>query len=82
MTRITEPDLILPALYIINRIPGITTSDLIQELREIFSPTGEDAVILQGRNDDKFSQIVRNLVSHHTLDQRYDFSVLEVPEEE
>lgn len=80
MARISEPNLILPALYIINRIPGITTSDLLQELREIFNPTGEDAEILQGRNDDKFSQIVRNLVSHHTLDQRYHFTMLEVIE--
>ena len=31
---------------------------------------------MQGRNDDKFSQIVRNLVSHHTLDQRLGYTVL------
>jgi len=76
MTRITESDLILPALYVIQRQPGITTGELIKELRAIFNPTGEDAEILQGRNDDKFSQIVRNLVSHHTLDQRLSYTVL------
>jgi len=76
MTRITEPDLILPALYAIHKQPGITTGELIVELRSIFNPTGEDAEILQGRNDDKFSQIVRNLVSHHTLDQRLQYTVL------
>lgn len=76
MTRITEPDLILPALYVIHKQPGITTGELIKELREIFNPIGEDAEILRGRNDDKFSQIVRNLVSHHTLDQRLGFTVL------
>src|SRR5688572_16362568 len=76
MTRITEPDLILPALYVIQRQPGITTGELIQELRAIFKPTGEDAEILHGRNDDKFSQIVRNLVSHHTLDQRLGYTIL------
>jgi hypothetical protein len=48
MSRITEPDLILPALYIIQKQPGITTGELIKELRAIFNPTGEDAEILQG----------------------------------
>ena len=76
MARITEPDLILPALYVIDRYPGITTGELIVELRSIFNPIGEDAEILSSRNDDKFSQIVRNLVSHHTLDQRLQYTVL------
>ncbi len=77
MTRITEPDLILPALYIIQKQPGITTGELIGELRAIFNPIGDDAEILQGRSDDKFSQIVRNLVSHHTLDQRLGYTILD-----
>lgn len=76
MARITEPDLILPALYVIQKQPGITTGDLIKELRAIFNPTGEDAEILRGRNDDKFSQIVRNLVSHHTLDNKIGYTLL------
>ena len=61
MARITEPDLILPALYAIHKQPGITTGELIVELRSIFNPTGEDADILQGRNDDKFSRLFETL---------------------
>jgi hypothetical protein len=80
MARISEPDLVLPALYIINQQPGITTAKLIDELREIFNPAGEDAEILRGRSDDKFSQIVRNLVSHHTLDQRLGYTILSISE--
>jgi predicted HNH restriction endonuclease len=76
MIRISERDLILPALYVIQNQPGITTAELINELRNIFNPVGEDAEILHGRNDDKFSQIVRNLVSHHTLDQRLGYTIL------
>ena len=76
MARISEPELVLPALYIIQKQPGITTAELINELRNIFNPIGEDAEILHGRNDDKFSQIVRNLVSHHTLDQRLGYTIL------
>lgn len=41
--RISERALVLPALAIIERKPGILTSSLITELMEIFSPQGEDA---------------------------------------
>jgi len=70
MTEYSERDLILPALDIINRKPGIATSDLIVELEDVLAPDGEDLIILAGRSDTKFSQKVRNLVSHHTIDQR------------
>lgn len=76
MSRIREPALILPALYVVQEQPGITTADLIGELRALLNPTGEDTEILHGRSDDKFSQIVRNLVSHHTLDQRLGYTIL------
>ncbi len=62
--RIQEKSLILPALYVISKKGSATTSDLIKELTIIFNPTGEDAEILSGRHDTKFSQKVRNLVSH------------------
>lgn len=62
--RIKENMLILPALYVIKVCGTATTSDLIGALTKLFQPTGEDAEILEGRNDTKFSQIVRNLVSH------------------
>lgn len=65
--RISERDLVLPALYVISENPGISTSTLIQQLAEILKPTGEDAEILSGRSDTKFSQMVRNLVSHETF---------------
>lgn len=62
--RIEEKELILPALYIIKRRGSATTSDLIEDLTIFFNPTGEDAELLSGRSDTKFSQKVRNLVSH------------------
>ena len=64
--RISEKALILPTLYLTKKYNGITTSDLIKELTKLFNPTGEDAEILAGRNDTKFSQKVRNLVSHRS----------------
>jgi predicted HNH restriction endonuclease len=69
--RIAERELILPSLLILSNSESgtITTSDLIDKLRELLRPSGEDLQILAGRNDDKFSQKVRNLVSHSTLER-------------
>src|SRR5437762_2242528 len=66
---ISEPDLILPALYCINNEGEISTTLLSQQLRLLLNPQGEDREILSGRNDDKFSQKVRNLRSHETLEK-------------
>lgn len=65
--RISEPDLVLPALLVISSNPGIATGNLREELEKIFRPSGEDAEILANRSDSKFTQMVRNLVSHETL---------------
>jgi hypothetical protein len=64
--RIRERDVRVPALRAMAaRSNGyIATSDLIDELAAQFRPQGEDAAILDNRNDTKFSQIVRNLKSH------------------
>ena len=69
MTNYSERDMILPALDIIDRNPGMSTSDLIIELEEVLEPSEDDLEILADRSDSKFSQKVRNLVSHHTIDQ-------------
>ncbi|EJN08387.1 hypothetical protein PMI42_07262 [Bradyrhizobium sp. YR681] len=64
--RIREKHVRIPALRAAAARKGgyISTSDLIRHLEDEFAPTGEDAEILDGRNDTKFSQIVRNLKSH------------------
>lgn len=68
--RIKETELILPSLYLMKLNGGsITTSELIPKLRIIMKPTGEDLKILDGRNDDKFSQKVRNLKAHNTFER-------------
>ena len=56
--RITETKLILPSLYL-----------LIKKLRIIMNPTGENIAMLKGRNNDKFSQKVRNLKAHNTFEK-------------
>ena len=63
--RIKENDLKLPALYVIYLNNAPTTTQIKNILIEVFHPTGEDAEILAGRTDMKFSQIVRNLLGSH-----------------
>ena len=69
--RIPESELILPTLFILTLQPNntISISSLIIALTKILNPSGEDAEILDDRRDTKFSQKVRNLVSHNTLEK-------------
>ena len=71
MSNFTESELIPVALKIIlDKSNGIATKDLIIELRNLMNPSGEDLEILSNRNDDKFSQKVRNIKSHKTLENK------------
>lgn len=64
--RISERDVLGPALDFLNDSPDgfMQTSDLIKALEDHFAPQGDDAEILENRADTRFSQIVRNIVSH------------------
>lgn len=64
--RIQERDLWISALNAASRKKNgeIETGDLIEELEDHFQPNGQDNEILDGRNDTKFTQKVRNLISH------------------
>lgn len=69
--RITEAELVLPTLYLMEQNGGsITTSELIPKLTELMKPQGTDAELLPNRGDTYFSQKVRNLKSHDTLEKR------------
>ena len=71
MSNFTESELIPATLKIIlNNVNGIATKDLIIELRNLMNPSGEDLEMLSNRNDDKFSQKVRNIKSHKTLENK------------
>ena len=71
MSRVTESELVLPALFLMSmqKDGKISTSKLIKELEKLIKPIGQDAEILAGRNDTYFSQIVRNLKSHNTFEK-------------
>ena len=62
MTNFSEIEIIPFALSIIKNHPGgIDTKNLIFNLRNLMKPKDEDLEILTNRNDDKFSQKVRNI---------------------
>ena len=64
--RISENELTIPALELLKQAPDqtLTTSEMQQALDQRLKPQGEDSEILDGRHDSKFSQKVRNLISH------------------
>ena len=71
MPRISENDLIIPTLQLLNVAPNntLTTSELIVRLQQVMNPSADDLAILANRNDSRFSQIVRNLKSHNTFNE-------------
>ncbi len=71
--RIKERDLIEPVLQLIadhrDKFGGLDITSIDKLLRHKLSLSEEDKTILKGRKDDRFSQVVRNLVSHRTLEK-------------
>jgi len=72
MRQYSEPELVIPALKFMRDNPsGVTTTQLINHLIAVFHPSGHDMQIIVGRNDTYFSQKVRNLKSHNTLERKH-----------
>lgn len=63
---LTERQLVIPAMIAMHGSPNfeITTTDLIAHIRNQFALDTQDLSSLVHRNDEKFTQIVRNLKSH------------------
>ena len=68
--KVTDYNLIAPALSVINFEESniITTSKLINNLKINSIIPEDEKKILKNRSDDKFSQKIRNLISHKVLD--------------
>lgn len=67
----SESELLIPALKILKeKNRPVTTSELIEILASRLKPTGKDTELLTGRHDTHFSQKVRNLKSHDTLERK------------
>jgi hypothetical protein len=66
---LSENQLVVPALLAMLNTPNgsILTSDLIDQISLQFTLDGQDLSPLLNRNDEKYTQIVRNLKSHKTF---------------
>ena len=66
---LSENQLVVPALLAMLNSPNgsILTSDLIDHISGQFALDNQDLSPLLNRNDEKYTQIVRNLKSHKTF---------------
>lgn len=72
MTIFNEKEILIASINQLLKLEsntGISISELTNALRISLMPTGEDLITLKGRKDDKFSQKVRNLVSHKRFEE-------------
>lgn len=69
MSKYTEREILSEAIIAIDEYGRLSTTQLISVLREKMKPNGHDTDIIKGRADDYFSQKVRNLKSHNTLEK-------------
>jgi hypothetical protein len=69
--KVTDYNLIAPALSVINleKNNTISTSKLIDNLKKNSIISETEKIILKNRSDDKFSQKIRNLISHKVLEK-------------
>lgn len=61
-------------MFVIKQHKSATTPVLFTELNTLLRPTGEDAEILAGRKDTKFSQKLRKLVSHREANEMKEYT--------
>ena len=78
--KVTDYNLIAPAIKIINsqNKNTITTSKLINDLKLMSIIPEDEKSILKNRSDDKFSQKIRNLISHKVL-ENYNLAKSSIP---
>ena len=71
LEKVTDYNLIIPALSTINLEKNniISTSKLINNLKNFSKIPDTEKEILKNRSDDKFSQKIRNLISHKVLEK-------------
>lgn len=70
MSKYTESDFVYPAIIALGNNSGeLSTTELISILTKMLQPDGKDIEILSGRSDTYFSQKVRNLKAHKTLEK-------------
>lgn len=64
MSNYSEKEILAVAIKILEETGEMTTTELKEALMDEMTPSGNDLVINLNRNDTKFEQKVRNMISH------------------
>lgn len=73
MSFYTEAEIMEEAIKVIEEYGELNTTELKEILNEIMKPNGDDLIINKNRNDTKFDQKVRNMISHRDTNDLYKY---------
>lgn len=73
MSFYTEQEIMEVAIKVIEEYGELNTTELKEILNDIMQPNGEDLRINKNRNDTKFDQKVRNMISHRESNDLYKY---------
>ncbi|MCB2312328.1 DUF3883 domain-containing protein [Clostridium tagluense] len=73
MSFYTETEIMEVAIKVIEEYGELNTTELKEILNDIMEPNGEDLIINKNRNDSKFDQKVRNMISHRDTNDLYKY---------
>ncbi len=67
---ISEAELVVPTLQELAKLPDrwLPINELVDRLIVVMKPTVENIEVVESRNENRFSQIVRNMVSQKTAE--------------
>lgn len=68
MARTLEADILVPTLKALATYGTMNAAQRLEHLSTVMPLSDEDNETLEGRQDSRFSQIVRNQVSHRTME--------------
>lgn len=73
MSCYTEQEIMEVAINVLEEVGELSTTELKEILNNRMKPSGEDLQINNNRNDTKFDQKVRNIVSHRDNNDLYKY---------
>lgn len=73
MSVYSEQEIMKQAIKIVEEYGKLNTTELKAILNQVMRPSGEDLIINMNRNDTKFDQKVRNMISHRDSNDLYRY---------
>lgn len=73
MSQYSEKEIMEQSIKILEEYGELSTTELKNILNQVMQPSGEDLIINMNRNDTKFDQKVRNMISHRKSNDLYKY---------